>query len=129
MSSVIIFTDGASKGNPGPASIGASLVVDEKEVAWISESIGQATNNIAEYTALLEGLRKAQELGYQEVLVKADSELMVKQLNGEYRVKNPDIKVIFLKVQELIKEFDKISFTHVRREFNQRADQLANLAL
>lgn len=129
MSSVTIFTDGASKGNPGPASIGASLVVDNKEVAWISQSIGHATNNIAEYTALLEGLRKAQELGYKEVNIKADSELMVKQLNGEYRVKNPDIKVIFLKVQELIKNFDKISFVHVRREFNQRADQLANLAL
>lgn len=129
MNAAIIFTDGASKGNPGQASIGVSILEGDTEVATISEAIGLATNNIAEYTALLEGLRKVKELGYKEITVKADSELMIKQLKGEYKVKNPDIKVIYLQLQELIKAFDSISFNHVRREFNTRADQLANLAL
>lgn len=129
MSFAVMFTDGASKGNPGEASIGVSILEDGQEVAIISEPIGLATNNVAEYTALLEGLRKCNELGYTDVAVNADSELMIKQLKGEYRVKNPELKVIFLKLQELIRGFKSVSFTHVRREYNKRADQLANLAL
>lgn len=124
-----IFTDGASKGNPGKASIGASLTIAGQEVAQVSKAIGIATNNIAEYTALLEALKLAQELGYKNLEIKADSELMIKQLNGEYKVKNPDIKVIYEQVISLKKSFARIKFTHVPREQNKRADKLANLAL
>lgn len=124
-----IYTDGASRGNPGPASIGVSLQVENKEIATVSKEIGTATNNIAEYTALLEGLKKASSLGYSHVTVKADSELMIKQVRGEYKVKNPDIKIIFDKVKNEVAKFQKIEFMHVRRELNTRADKLANLAL
>ncbi|MBT6842267.1 MAG: ribonuclease HI family protein [Candidatus Melainabacteria bacterium] len=129
MSIAVIYTDGACRGNPGESSIGVSILEGDQEVATISEAIGLATNNVAEYTALLEGLKKVKELGYRKVAVNADSELMIKQLKREYKVKNPDLKVIFLKLQDLIKHFDSVSFTHVRREFNTRADELANLAL
>ncbi len=124
-----IYTDGASKGNPGPASIGVSLQENNKEIAVVSKAIGIATNNIAEYTALLEGLKKAQDLGYRSVQVMADSELMVKQMNREYKVKNPEIKQIFDQIQKLLTKFSSVKFTHVRREKNTRADELANLAL
>lgn len=124
-----IYTDGASKGNPGRASIGVSLLEDNEEIATVSKAIGIATNNIAEYTALLEGLKKAISLGYHNIQVMADSELMIKQLNKEYKVKNPDIKVIYDQIQTLIKDLKTIKFTHVRREKNVRADELANLAL
>lgn len=124
-----IYTDGASKGNPGPASIGASLCHSGKEVANISQAIGYATNNIAEYTALLEALKKAKEMNVKVIHVKADSELMIKQLTGLYRVKNPDIKIIFIEIDKLRTSFEEITFTHVPREENKRADQLANLAL
>lgn len=106
-----------------------SLQEGNKEVSTVSKAIGIATNNIAEYTALIEGLKHAIELGYKEVLVKADSELMVKQLKREYKVKNPDIQVIYTQAQSLIKHFSSIQFQHIPREQNKRADQLANLAL
>lgn len=129
MSELTIYTDGASKGNPGPASIGVSICTSGEEVATISEAIGIATNNIAEYTALLEGLKRAIEMQAKIVHVNADSELMIKQMKGEYKVKNPDIKIIFNQIKSLVSQIEKVSFTHVRREYNQRADALANLAL
>ena len=128
-SSLTIFTDGASKGNPGEASIGAALYVNNQEVANISKTIGISTNNVAEYTALIEALRKAIDLGFKEVLVNADSELMIKQLNGEYKVKNDGIKPLFAECQKLRRDFTSIKFKHVPRELNKRADQLANQAL
>lgn len=129
MTELTIFTDGASKGNPGPASIGVSICEAGEEVENISKAIGIATNNIAEYTALLEGLKRAVEMQAKIVHVNADSELMIKQLKGEYKVKNPEIKVIFNQIQTLKAELETVSFTHVRREYNKRADALANLAL
>ncbi len=124
-----IYSDGASKGNPGRASIGAVLLLDGKEVAQVSKSIGIATNNIAEYTALLEALKLAGQMGFTRIHVKADSELMIRQLNGIYKVKNPDIKVLFDQIVLLKMDFSTISFTHVPREQNKRADFLANKAL
>jgi len=124
-----IYSDGASKGNPGRASIGAVLILDGKEVAQVSKSIGIATNNIAEYTALLEALKLAGQMGFTRIHVKADSELMIRQLNGIYKVKNPDIKVLFDQIVLLKMDFSTISFTHVPREQNKRADFLANKAL
>jgi ribonuclease HI len=124
-----IYSDGASKGNPGRASIGAVLILEGKEVAQVSKSIGIATNNIAEYTALLEALKLAGQMGFTRIHVKADSELMIRQLNGIYKVKNPDIKVLFDQIVLLKMDFSTISFTHVPREQNKRADFLANKAL
>ena len=124
-----IFSDGAAKGNPGPASIGASLVCDDKEVATVSEAIGVATNNIAEYKALEAAITKALELGYSKISINADSELMIKQLKGEYKVKNADLKVIYSSIKTLLTKFDSYDLNHVTRDKNKRADELANLAL
>jgi ribonuclease HI len=126
---LVVYSDGASRGNPGLSSIGVSICEGNSEIAKISVAIGIATNNIAEYTALLEGLKKAKELSASVIEVRADSELMIKQLRGEYKVKNPEIKIIFNQIQELLKNFSRVSFTHIRRELNKRADYLANLAL
>ena len=123
-----IFSDGAAKGNPGPASIGASLVDAGEEIASISEEIGVATNNVAEYKALEAALIKALELGYKNIEVNADSELMIKQLKGEYKVKNQDLKVIYNSITTLLSKFEAKSLNHIPRNQNKRADQLANLA-
>ncbi|MDP2708634.1 MAG: ribonuclease HI family protein [bacterium] len=125
-----IFTDGGARGNPGPAGIGA-VILDERgnAVAEISEYIGEATNNQAEYRALLAGLTKAKELGGQELEVFLDSELVVKQLNREYRVKDKYLAPLFVSVYNISLCFKKISFRHIRREKNTLADKLVNLAL
>ncbi len=123
-----IFSDGAAKGNPGPASIGATLIENNQEIATVSEYIGIATNNVAEYKALEAALKKAIELGYQNVDIHADSELMIKQLKGEYKVKNEDLKIIHIKIKNLLSKFDNYTLNHVPREKNNRADALANLA-
>ncbi len=127
---LIIYTDGGARGNPGPAGIGV-LILDEKAnvVAEISKYIGEATNNQAEYKALLAGLTKAKELGALEVEVFLDSELVVKQLNREYRVKDKDLAPLFVSVYNLILGFKKIIFKHIFREKNELADKLVNLAL
>lgn len=126
---LLIYSDGASKGNPGKASIGAVFILDGEEIAQISKAIGTATNNIAEYTALLEALKLAGQMGFTHIEVRADSELMIRQLNGIYKVKNPDIAVLYQQIQILKMDFSSISFKHVRREQNTRADYLANQAL
>lgn len=125
-----LFVDGASRGNPGDASIGCAIMdSDGEEVFTVSERIGIATNNVAEYTALLEGLKKAISEKISNIKVKADSELMVKQMRGQYKVKNEALKSLWIKAQEVSKKFDSFSIEHVRREQNSRADELANLAL
>lgn len=127
---LILFTDGGARGNPGPAGIGC-VIFDGKGniVEEISECIGEATNNQAEYKALLAGLAKAKELGAKEVEVFLDSELVVKQLNREYRVKDKDLAPLFIQVYNLTLGFKKIIFKHIRREQNELADELVNLAL
>lgn len=127
---IIIYTDGGSRGNPGPAGIGVVLYNEKKErIAEISKYLGVTTNNQAEYTALIEGLKKAKDLGAKEVAVFMDSELVVKQLKHEYKVKNKDLAPLFLQVYNLSLNFFKISFTHVYREHNSEADKLANEAM
>ncbi len=125
-----IFTDGGARGNPGPAGIGA-VILDEQgnTVAEISEYIGEATNNQAEYKALIAGLTEAKELGGQELEVFLDSELVVKQLNREYRVKDQGLAPLFVCVYNLSLGFKKVVFKHIRREKNAQADKLVNLAL
>ncbi|EKD33032.1 MAG: ribonuclease H [uncultured bacterium] len=127
---LILFADGGARGNPGPAGSGAVLYSkDGKEIATVSKYIGNTTNNQAEYTAIVLGLSKAMELEAEEVDVYLDSELAVKQLNGQYKVKNPEIAKRFLEVHNLRLKFRNVRFSHVRREKNSRADELVNNAI
>ena len=127
---IIIYTDGGSRGNPGPAGIGVVLYNEAKErIAEISKYLGETTNNQAEYRALIIALKKAKDLGAKELDVFLDSELVVKQLNREYKVKNKDLAPLFLEVYNLSLNFSKITFTHIYREKNQEADRLANEAM
>ena len=123
----IVWTDGAARGNPGPAGIGAILqTVSGETLARCSEYFGYATNNVAEYGALLMGLRRALELGLRRIEVRADSELLIKQLRGEYRVKNAKLKPMFEQAKHLLAQFECSSLRHVPRELNAEADRLAN---
>jgi len=124
----ILHTDGGARGNPGPAGIGAVLKVGEKEHLF-KRYIGEATNNQAEYQALLLGLEKTEEAGATEVECYLDSELVVKQLRREYKVKDKDLAVLFVRVWNLMSGFKKVSFHHVMREQNKLADQLVNEAI
>ena len=130
MSSYATYTDGGARGNPGPAGIGA-VVVDKKSGKryHFKRYIGETTNNQAEYRALLLALEKVKEMGGTEVECFMDSELVCKQLKREYRVKNPALAPLFLKIWNLSAEFKKISYTHIRREQNKEADTLVNEAL
>lgn len=131
---IVIYTDGGARGNPGPAGAGASIVKDGEEVAHVSKFLGKQTNNWAEYEALVLALEVTHNvLGSpidEEVLVRMDSELIVKQMRGEYRVKDKELKKQHTRAETLINEaFPKISFEHIPREENERADELANEAM
>lgn len=130
MKKFIINTDGAAKGNPGPAGIGAVIKdVAGAVVAEVYEYLGETTNNQAEYQALIAALKRAEKLGGEELQVFADSELMVKQIAGIYKVKNEGIKPLFEEVKQMIKMFKSVSVKHVPREKNREADALANKAI
>jgi len=130
MTRATLYTDGGARGNPGPAGIGFVVISDTaEELAAAGRYLGEATNNVAEYEALLAGLRAARALGIEELLVRADSELVVKQMRGEYRVKHPNLKPLFATAQELVRGFAAVGFEHVRRADNTRADALANEAM
>ena len=127
---VVVNVDGGARGNPGPAAIGAVVSTPDGEVlAERSERIGVATNNVAEYRALLAGIELAAEQGATELELVGDSELVVKQLRGEYRVKDAGLKPLYAEVRSALKDFASWSIRHVRREHNKRADQLVNEAL
>jgi probable phosphoglycerate mutase len=127
---VVANCDGGARGNPGPAGIGATLRTPRgKVLADISEAIGAATNNVAEYTAVKRALEKAIELGADDILVRSDSKLLIEQLKGNYRVKNPTLQKLHAEVRALAKRFPKITYEHVPRERNRRADALVNLAI
>jgi ribonuclease HI len=124
---LIVACDGAARGNPGPAGIGVQVTTDAGEVVGeIARGIGEATNNVAEYTAVVEGLSLAQELGARSVTLRSDSLLLVSQLTGRYRVKAPHLQPLHHRVRRLAAGFDRISFEHVPREGNREADRLAN---
>ncbi len=126
-----IYCDGACSGNPGESGVGVVIYFKDgidKEL-MISEYIGRATNNIAEYSALIRGLEEAASAGAGEVSVFMDSELVVKQIKGEYKVKNPGLKPLWTKAIGLLQRFEKISIAHIRRELNQEADALARKAV
>ncbi len=130
MNKIIIFSDGGARGNPGPAGIGAVLYSEDKKiVAEISQYLGETTNNQAEYKALIAALKEAKNLKAEELICYLDSELVVKQLNREYKIKNKDLAPLFLEVYNLSLSFKKISFIHIPREKNTVADSLANKAM
>jgi ribonuclease HI len=125
-----LFTDGGARGNPGPAAYGYVLEADDGTVLDAhGEKIGRATNNVAEYRALIAGLEKALELGLVNVTVVSDSELMVKQMRGEYRVKNEALRELWEDASDLERKFAKVRYTAVRRAHNELADRLVNEAL
>jgi ribonuclease HI len=121
--------DGASRGNPGKAAYAVVLARPGFPVVEEADTIGTASNNVAEYTALVEGLTLASELGVKLLQVYSDSELMVKQMNGAYKVKNDDLRGLYEEACRLRRLFEKVTITHVRREQNKRADQIGNEAL
>jgi len=125
-----LFTDGGARGNPGPAAYGYVLEADDGTLlAAHGERIGVATNNVAEYRALIAGLEKALELGLDEVGVVSDSELLVRQMTGEYRVKNEALKKLNDEAERVARRIGEVSYTAVRREHNELADRLVNEAL
>lgn len=127
---VVVNTDGGARGNPGPAAIGAVIATSRGRVlAELSEVLGVATNNVAEYTAVLRALERAAELGARRVLLRSDSLLLIEQLNGRWRVKNPTLQVLHQKVREVARAFDAVSYEHVPRGRNVAADALVNRAL
>lgn len=132
---VRIYTDGGARGNPGPAGSGAVVKflhedgTEGEVLAAVHKYLGETTNNQAEYEAIILGLAKAKELGAQRVDLFMDSELAVKQLNGEYRVKNPGIAKKFLQVHNLLQGFQHVRIRHVPRERNREADALVNAAI
>ncbi len=127
---VIIHADGASRGNPGPAAIGATIKDEQgKFIASISRGIGRATNNQAEYRALIAALEKATRLGTSEANIYLDSELVVKQINGKYRVRNPALKPLYHKAKQLQSRLEGFTITHIPRQQNIEAHNLAVLAL
>jgi ribonuclease HI len=127
---VRLFTDGGARGTPGPAAAAYVLEAEDGTVlAAEGESIGTATNNVAEYRALLAGLAKAAELGLEQVEVVSDSELLVKQMRGEYKVKNAALRELWEEGQRLARRLGRVEYTAVRREHNEFADRLVNEAL
>jgi len=127
---IVAYIDGGARGNPGPAGYGVRIqspdgtVLDE-----LHGPLGIATNNVAEYNGLLAALRWAVENNVSRVQIRADSELLVKQMRGEYKVKNPGLQPLYVRARLLVAELDDVRFEHVRREFNAEADRLSNLGM
>ena len=127
---VVIYADGASSGNPGLAAIGATIKDEQGNlIASISQRIGTTTNNQAEYRAIIAALEKAVSLGARDVELRSDSELVVKQIKGWYRVKKATLRPLYQKAVQLIGSLETFTITHIPREQNREADRLANKAL
>jgi ribonuclease HI len=124
-----VHIDGAARGNPGPAAYAFTLQLPGEPALEEAQPIGIATNNVAEYTALVRALEAAKDRGIQHLEVFSDSELLVKQMTGEYRVKHPDLQVLYQRANELRRHFADLTLRHVRRSHNSRADFLCNEAL
>jgi ribonuclease HI len=127
--SAIANVDGGSRGNPGPAGYGVRIEQADGAIVELKESLGIATNNVAEYNGLLAALRWALAHGISQLHVRSDSELLVKQMKGEYRVKNAGLLPLYEDARSLVRRIGPVRFEHVRRELNQDADRLANEAM
>lgn len=125
----VIHIDGASRGNPGDAAYAVVIQMPGQSPVEESGVLGKETNNVAEYTALIKALEKAKHLGLRRLHIHSDSELMVKQVRGEYKIKNDDLKWLADEAKGLMKGFASVALTHIRREQNKRADELCNIAL
>ncbi len=121
--------DGGSRGNPGPAGIGVVLYADGISILTQGDYIGRATNNVAEYQALIRGLQEAHKMGIAKLEVRGDSELVIRQMLGKYKVRHPALKPLHAQATELAGRFEKIEFVHNRRQLNTLADELANNAM
>ncbi len=122
--------DGGSRGNPGPAGIGVVVrAADRTPLVTLGRFIGKATNNVAEYRALITAMEEALKLGAKKIIIRGDSELIIKQMRGEYRVKHPDMKTLYDQAQSLLSEFREHRIEHNLRHKNELADKLANLAM
>ncbi|HVL33134.1 MAG TPA: ribonuclease HI family protein [Actinomycetota bacterium] len=127
---VVVNCDGGARGNPGPAALGVSIQTpDGSEIEGFGEVIGRATNNVAEYSAVLRALQRSAELGARTVHVRSDSQLLIEQLKGNYKVRNAGLRVLYEQVRDAARRFEKVTYEHVRREHNVRADALVNEAL
>ena len=130
---VVVYSDGGARGNPGPAAIGAVVLdpsTDPPQVlATVSERIGVTTNNVAEYRAVIEGVRAAQAFGRRRLVLRADSQLVIRQLEGRYRVKQAHLRPLYEEARALLDQFTEVDLGHVRREDNADADALVNAAL
>ena len=124
-----LYTDGGARGNPGPSGFAAVLFDENKLIDFNGKFLSLATNNIAEYNGLVLGLKLAIKNNIKELTCLLDSELIVKQVNGEYKIKNTDLQKLKIKVDELIKDFTNITFKHIPREENKLADKIVNLIL
>ena len=122
--------DGGSRGNPGPAGIGVVISAEDgTSLVTLGRFIGRATNNVAEYRALITAMEKAKELGARKIIIRGDSQLVIRQMLGEYRVKHPDMKVLFDEAQKLLRQFEHAKIEHNLRHKNELADKLANMAM
>ncbi len=134
MNKIIVYTDGGARGNPGPAAIGTVIIINNEEKRY-GEAIGKTTNNVAEYQAIIFALKKIKHLigkekaKESEIEINADTELVVKQMNREYKIKNEGLKDFFIELWNLTQDFKKVTFTHIPREKNKGADKLVNQAL
>jgi ribonuclease HI len=127
---IVAYIDGGARGNPGPAGYGVRIQsTDGTVLDELHGALGIATNNVAEYNGLLAALRWAVENNVSRVQIRADSELLVKQMRGEYKVKNPGLQPLYVRARLLVAELDDVRFEHVRREFNAEADRLSNLGM
>ena len=125
----VLYSDGASRGNPGPAGAGAVLVLGEGRVMRLGKYLGVQTNNVAEYQGVIIGLEKALEVGVRTLDVRADSMLAMMQLKGEWKLKNEGLKPLFERARSLIARFDQVTFRHIPREQNSAADEMSNRAI
>lgn len=125
----VVHTDGGARGNPGPAAIGIVIRVEGREPLYVGEAIGDATNNVAEYRALIRGLQEAKSLGVTELECRLDSELVVKQLHREYKVRERGLASLFIQVWNLAQGFRSVRFLAIPRSENREADRLVNKAL
>jgi ribonuclease HI len=127
---IVAYIDGGARGNPGPAGYGVSIQApDGSLVAELHGGLGIATNNVAEYNGLLAALQWAVDHDEPQVHIRADSELLVKQMRGEYKVKNPGLQALHVRARLLVASLDRVEFEHVRRELNKEADRLSNLGM
>ncbi len=126
---IVVMVDGAARGNPGPAGAGFLIRAGRETTLRRGEYLGEATNNVAEYNALILGLEAAIDMGAIQARVYSDSELLIKQMNGEYRVKNPRLRELFALAQKAAGQLKKVSYSHIPREKNREADRLANMAI